>query len=48
VIAAAVAARAELIFTGHRKHPPPIGSHQSIGIVTARDVVDRLDARFKT
>ena len=44
VIAAAVAARAELIATGDRKHLLPIGSHRGIAIVTARDVVERLDA----
>lgn len=48
VIAAAVAGRAELIVTGDRKHLLPIGSHQGIAIVTAREVVDRIDARFKT
>ena len=48
VIAAAVAARAELIVTGDRKHLLPIDSHQGIAIVTAREVVDRLDARLKT
>lgn len=48
VIAAAVAARAELIVTGDRKHLLLIGSHQRIAIVTAREVVDRLDARLKT
>ena len=48
VIAAAVAARAELIVTGDRKHLLPIGTHQGITILTAREVVDRLDARFKT
>jgi putative PIN family toxin of toxin-antitoxin system len=48
VIAAAVAARAELIVTGDRKHLLPIGSHQGIAIITAREVVDRLVARFKT
>lgn len=48
VIAAAVAARAELIVTGDRKHLPPIGSHQGIAIVTAREVVDRLEAIRKT
>ena len=47
VIAAAVAARAELIVTGDRKHLLPIGTHQGIAIVTAREVVDRLDARLK-
>lgn len=44
VIAAAVAARAELIVTGDRKHLLPIGSHQGIAIVTAREVVERLEA----
>ena len=48
VIAAAVAARAELIVTGDRKHLLPIGTHQGIAIVTAREVVDRLDARSET
>jgi uncharacterized protein len=47
VIAAAVAARAELIVTGDRKHLLPIGSHQGIAIVTAREVVDRVEARSK-
>ena len=47
VIAAAVAARAELIVTGDRKHLLPIGSHQGIAIVTAHEVLDRLDARFR-
>lgn len=44
VIAAAVAARAELIVTGDRKHLQPVGSHQGIAIVTAGDVRDRLGA----
>ncbi len=48
VTAAAVTARAELIVTGDRKHLLPIGSHQGIAILTAREVVDRLDARPKT
>ena len=48
VIAAAVAGRAELIVTEDRKHLLPIGSHQGIAIVTAREVVDRIDAIFKT
>lgn len=45
VIAAAVAARAELIVTRDRKHLLPIGTHQGIAIVAVREVVDRLDAR---
>ena len=48
VIAAAVAAHAKLIVTGDRKHLLPIGSHQGIAIVTAREVVDRLDGTFNT
>lgn len=48
VIAAAVAARAELIVTGDRKHLLPIGSHQGIAIVTAREVLDRIEATGKT
>ncbi len=47
VIAAAVAASAELIVTGDRKHLLPIGTHQGIANVTAREVIDTLDARFK-
>ena len=47
VIAAAVAVRAELIVTGDRKHLLPIGSYQGIAIVTAREVLDRLEARLK-
>ncbi len=47
VIAAAVAARAEWIVTGDRKHLLPIGSHQGIAIVTAREVVDRIEAISK-
>lgn len=42
VIAAAVAARAELIVTGDRKRLLPNGSHQGIAIVTAREVTERL------
>jgi len=46
-IAAAVAARAELIVTGDRKHLLPIGSHQGIATVTALEVVERLGERSK-
>lgn len=48
VIAAAAATRAELIVTGDRKHLLPIGTHQGIAIVTAREVVDQPDARSNT
>jgi putative PIN family toxin of toxin-antitoxin system len=44
VIAAAVAARAELIVTGDKKHLLPIGQHHGIGIVTAREAVERIEA----
>lgn len=47
VIAAAVAAKAELIVTGDRRHLLPIGSHQDIAIVTAREVADRIEAGRK-
>lgn len=47
VIAAAVAARAELIVTGDRRHLLPIGRHRGIAIVTAGEVVDRLAAQYK-
>ncbi len=42
VIAAAVAARAQLIATGDRRHLLSIGNHAGIAIVTPRDIVDRL------
>jgi uncharacterized protein len=45
VIAAAVAASAELIVTGDRKHLLPIGSHAGIAIVTAREALERIGAR---
>ena len=40
--------RAELVVTGDRKHLLPIGSHQGIAIVTAREVIERVDAKSKT
>lgn len=48
VVAAAVAARAELIITGDSRHLLPIGIHQGIAIVTARDALDRIEARSRT
>ena len=48
VIAAAVTARAEFIVTGDRRHLLPIGTHHGIAIVTAREVVDRIEAKGKT
>lgn len=48
VIAAAVAASAELIVTGDKKHLLPIGQHQGVAIVTAREVVERVEATGKS
>lgn len=42
VIAAAVAARADLIVSGDRKHLLPLGSHQGIDIVDAAEAVRRI------
>ena len=43
VIAAAVAAQAQLIVTGDRKHLLPIGSHQGIAIIAVREALDRFE-----
>ena len=40
-----VAARAELIVTGDRRHLLPIGSHQCIAILTAQDALALLASR---
>ncbi len=45
VIAAAVAAHAQLIITGDRKHLLPIGSRQGVDTVTAREAVGRFGAK---
>lgn len=42
VIAAAVAARADLIVSGDRKHLLSLGSHQGIAIVNAAEAVRRI------
>lgn len=42
VIAAAVAAHADLIVSGDRKHLLPLGSHEGIAIVEAAEAVRRL------
>ena len=44
VIAAAIAARADLIVSGDRKHLLPLGSHQGIDIVDATEAVRRIAA----
>ncbi|MBS0600037.1 MAG: hypothetical protein JSR94_02260 [Proteobacteria bacterium] len=42
VIAAAVAACADLIVTGDRKHLLPLGSHQGIAIVEAAEALRQI------
>lgn len=43
VIAAAVAARADIIVSGDRKHLLPLGSYQGIDIIDAADALGRLE-----
>lgn len=45
VIAAAIASGAQFIVTGDRKHLLPIGSHQGVAIVTARDALSFVAQR---
>jgi putative PIN family toxin of toxin-antitoxin system len=45
VIAAAVAARVDLIVSGDRRHLLPIGSHDGIAIVDAGEAVRRITGR---
>ena len=48
VIAAAIAGAANLIASGDKRDLLPLRSHQGISVVTAREAIDRLDARSKT
>lgn len=48
VIAAAVAGQADLIASGDKRDLLPMGSFQGIPIITAREAVQRLEARGKT
>ena len=48
VIAAAVAAQAQLIVTGDRKHLLPIGSHQGIAIIAVREALDRFETSIRS
>jgi putative PIN family toxin of toxin-antitoxin system len=48
VIAAAVTGHADLIATGDKRDLLPLGNYQGIPIVTAREAVERLEARSKT
>jgi uncharacterized protein len=45
VIAAALAAQADLIASGDKRDLLPLGSYQGIPIVTAREAVQRLEER---
>jgi putative PIN family toxin of toxin-antitoxin system len=48
VIAAAVTGLADLIASGDKRDLLPLGSFQGIDAVTAREAVERLEARGKT
>ncbi|MBK6850510.1 MAG: putative toxin-antitoxin system toxin component, PIN family [Burkholderiales bacterium] len=48
VLAAALAGAADIIASGDKRDLLPLGSHQGIRIVTAREAVERLEARGKT
>jgi predicted nucleic acid-binding protein len=43
VIAAAVAAQADLIVSGDRKHLLPLGSHAGIAIIDAAEALRRIE-----
>lgn len=47
VIAAAITGRADLVASGDRRDLLPMGSFQGIPITTAREAVERLEARSK-
>ena len=48
VIAPALAGTADLIASGDKRDLLPLGSFQGIPILTAREAVERLEARSKT
>lgn len=47
VIAAAITGQADLIASGDKRDLLPLGSFQGIPILTAREAVERLEARNK-
>ena len=47
VIAAAITGQADLIGSGDKRDLLPMGSFQGIPIITAREAVERLEARSK-
>ena len=48
VLAAALAGAADIIASGDKRDLLPLGSYQGIPIVTAREAVERLEARGKS
>lgn len=48
VIAAAITGKADLIASGDKRDLLPLGSFQGIAILTAREAVERLEARSNT
>ena len=48
VLAAALAGQADLIASGDKRDLLPLGSYEGIPIVTAREAVQRLEARGQT
>ncbi len=48
VIAAAVTGQVDRIASGDKRDLLPMGSSQGIPIITAREAVERLEARSKT
>ena len=48
VLAAALAGAADLIASGDKRDLLPLGSYEGIPLVTAREVLERLEARHKT
>ena len=40
--------RGRFLVNGDRTHLLPIGTHQGIAIVTARELLERIEARLKT
>lgn len=48
VLAAALAGAADIIASGDKRDLLPLGNYQGIPIVTAREAVERLEARSKT
>ena len=48
VLAAALAGRADMIASGHKRHVLPLGQYEGIPNVTARQAVEHFEAGGKT